>query len=82
MQSDAMQCAFDGWRRLWRGKGREYCAGALVWQVTTLLPFLLVLQLYVYIIIPSLLSVVLFRFLYYFNCIVLLMGAEMGTDDS
>jgi beta-mannosidase len=34
MQADALASAFRGWRRLWRGEGKEYCSGALVWQVT------------------------------------------------
>lgn len=33
MQADALTCAYRGWRRLWRGPGREYTGGALVWQV-------------------------------------------------
>jgi len=34
MQADALGGAFAGWRRLWRGRGREQCGGALVWQVS------------------------------------------------
>jgi len=34
MQADALGGAFAGWRRLWRGRGREECGGALVWQVS------------------------------------------------
>ena len=33
MQADALSEAFRGWRRLWRGPGREYVGGILVWQV-------------------------------------------------
>jgi beta-mannosidase len=33
MQADAIGEAYRGWRRLWQGKGKEYTAGALVWQV-------------------------------------------------
>lgn len=33
MQADALTCAYKGWRRLWKGPGRELTAGALVWQV-------------------------------------------------
>jgi beta-mannosidase len=36
MQADAIGEAFQGWRRLWQGKGKEYTAGALVWQVISL----------------------------------------------
>lgn len=32
VQAEAMTFAFAGWRRLWRGPGREECSGALVWQ--------------------------------------------------
>jgi beta-mannosidase len=33
MQCDAVCCAVRGWRRLWKGPGRELCAGTLIWQV-------------------------------------------------
>lgn len=33
MQADALARAFGGWRRLWKGRGREECGGTLVWQV-------------------------------------------------
>ncbi len=33
MQADALSIAYRGWRRLWRGPGKEFTSGALVWQV-------------------------------------------------
>lgn len=33
MQAETLSSAYRLWRREWRGKGREYTAGALVWQV-------------------------------------------------
>jgi len=36
MQADALAYAYRGWRRLWKGPGREYTSGALVWQVLIL----------------------------------------------
>lgn len=36
MQADALGEAYRGWRRLWRGPGREITSGALVWQVGSL----------------------------------------------
>lgn len=33
MQAEALATAYRLWRRNWRGKGREYISGALVWQV-------------------------------------------------
>jgi hypothetical protein len=35
MQAEALATAYRTWRRNWRGKGREYTSGALVWQVIT-----------------------------------------------
>lgn len=32
MQAETLAAAYRLWRRNWRGKGREYTAGALVWQ--------------------------------------------------
>ncbi|KDR77609.1 hypothetical protein GALMADRAFT_65886 [Galerina marginata CBS 339.88] len=32
MQSEAVSFAYRSWRREWRGRGREYTAGVLVWQ--------------------------------------------------
>jgi hypothetical protein len=33
MQAETLAAAFRAWRRKWAGPGREYTAGALVWQV-------------------------------------------------
>jgi len=33
MQAEALSSAYRLWRRNWKGKGREYTSGALVWQV-------------------------------------------------
>lgn len=33
MQAETLAAAFRTWRRKWAGPGREYTAGALVWQV-------------------------------------------------
>ncbi|KAL7409700.1 glycoside hydrolase family 2 protein [Mrakia frigida] len=33
MQSDTLASAYRLWRREWRGRGKEYTAGALVWQI-------------------------------------------------
>jgi hypothetical protein len=33
MQAEAISTAFRLWKRNWKGRGREYTAGALVWQV-------------------------------------------------
>ncbi|PMD48156.1 glycoside hydrolase family 2 protein [Hyaloscypha variabilis F] len=38
VQSEAMYCAFSGWRRLWKGPGKEECAGAIVWQLNDAWP--------------------------------------------
>jgi beta-mannosidase len=38
IQSEGLSAAFRGWRRLWQGPGREYCAGALVWQLNDCWP--------------------------------------------
>ncbi|KAH6907492.1 beta-mannosidase [Coprinopsis sp. MPI-PUGE-AT-0042] len=32
MQAEAVGYAYQVWRREWRGKGKEYCGGVLVWQ--------------------------------------------------
>lgn len=37
-QAEAMQFAFTGWRRLWKGPGYEECAGILVWQLNDCFP--------------------------------------------
>lgn len=36
MQAETLASAYRLWRRNWRGRGREYTAGALVWQVNTI----------------------------------------------
>jgi beta-mannosidase len=38
IQSEALATAYRSWRRLFRGPGREYCAGALVWQLNDCWP--------------------------------------------
>lgn len=38
MQSETLASAYRLWRRNWRGKGREYTAGALVWQLNDCWP--------------------------------------------
>ncbi|KAK0482107.1 glycoside hydrolase family 2 protein [Armillaria luteobubalina] len=38
MQSETLAAAYRLWRRNWRGKGREYTAGALVWQLNDCWP--------------------------------------------
>jgi len=38
IQAEAMMYAFVGFRRLWRGVGREECAGILVWQLNDAWP--------------------------------------------
>ena len=35
MQAETLASAYRLWRRNWKGKGREYTAGALVWQVSS-----------------------------------------------
>ena len=37
-QAEAMQFAFTGWRRLWKGPSREECAGILVWVFNDCFP--------------------------------------------
>jgi beta-mannosidase len=32
-QAEAMSCALRAWRRGWKGPGKEYCGGNLIWQV-------------------------------------------------
>jgi hypothetical protein len=36
MQAETLASAYRLWRREWRGKGKEYTSGALVWQVSVL----------------------------------------------
>ncbi|KAF8309073.1 glycoside hydrolase [Clavulina sp. PMI_390] len=38
LQSEALGFAYRSWRREWRGPGREYNAGALVWQLNDCWP--------------------------------------------
>ncbi|KAF9490586.1 glycoside hydrolase family 2 protein [Pleurotus eryngii] len=38
MQSEATSYAYQSWRRKWRGKGMEYTAGALIWQLNDCWP--------------------------------------------
>lgn len=38
VQAEAMYCAFSGWRRLWKGPGKEECAGTIVWQLNDAWP--------------------------------------------
>lgn len=33
MQAETLASAYRLWRRNWKGEGRAYTAGALVWQV-------------------------------------------------
>ncbi len=36
MQAETLAAAYRLWRRNWKGKGKEYTSGALVWQVSYL----------------------------------------------
>ena len=38
VQAEAIGTAFRLWKRLWRGPNREYCSGALVWQMNDCWP--------------------------------------------
>ncbi|HEY4388865.1 MAG TPA: glycoside hydrolase family 2 protein, partial [Ktedonobacteraceae bacterium] len=38
LQSEAMGAGGRGWRRRWSGEGREYVAGALIWQLNDCWP--------------------------------------------
>jgi beta-mannosidase len=38
MQAECLASAYRLWKREWRGPGREYCAGALVWQINDCWP--------------------------------------------
>ncbi|KIY00368.1 uncharacterized protein Z520_04053 [Fonsecaea multimorphosa CBS 102226] len=38
IQSEALSAAYRSWRRLWQGSGKEYCGGALVWQLNDCWP--------------------------------------------
>ncbi|EQL01852.1 beta-mannosidase [Ophiocordyceps sinensis CO18] len=38
MQAECLASAYRLWKREWRGPGREYCSGALVWQINDCWP--------------------------------------------
>ncbi|CUA67033.1 beta-mannosidase [Rhizoctonia solani] len=38
MQSEAVASAYRMWRRDWKGKGKQYCAGVIVWQLNDCWP--------------------------------------------
>lgn len=38
MQAECLASAYRLWKREWRGPGKEYCAGALVWQINDCWP--------------------------------------------
>ncbi|OCH85238.1 glycoside hydrolase [Obba rivulosa] len=38
MQSEAVSLAYRSWRREWRGKGKEFNSGALIWQLNDCWP--------------------------------------------
>lgn len=38
MQGEALASAYRLWKRQWKGPGREYCSGALVWQINDCWP--------------------------------------------
>ena len=38
MQAECLSTAYRLWKRKWRGPGREYCGGALVWQLNDCWP--------------------------------------------
>lgn len=38
MQAECLASAYRLWRRQWKGPGKEYCAGALVWQINDCWP--------------------------------------------
>ncbi|KAI1076188.1 glycoside hydrolase family 2 protein [Whalleya microplaca] len=38
MQAECLASAYRLWKRQWRGPGREYCGGALVWQTNDCWP--------------------------------------------
>jgi beta-mannosidase len=38
MQAECLAAAYRLWRRDWKGRGREYNAGALVWQLNDCWP--------------------------------------------
>ncbi|QRV83983.1 beta-mannosidase [Ceratobasidium sp. AG-Ba] len=38
MQSEAVSAAYRSWRREWKGKGKQFCAGVIVWQLNDCWP--------------------------------------------
>lgn len=38
MQAEAVGFAYKAWRRQWKGKGKEYCSGVIVWQLNDCWP--------------------------------------------
>ncbi|KAL8382510.1 hypothetical protein RB595_006338 [Gaeumannomyces hyphopodioides] len=38
MQAECLSSAYRLWKRQWKGPGREYCSGALVWQINDCWP--------------------------------------------
>lgn len=38
MQAECLATGFRLWKRQWKGPGREYCAGALLWQINDCWP--------------------------------------------
>jgi len=38
LQAEAMRCAYNHWRREFRGPGQEICSGILVWQLNDIWP--------------------------------------------
>ena len=38
MQAECLSTAYRLWKRQWKGPGREYCSGALVWQLNDCWP--------------------------------------------
>lgn len=38
MQAECLASAYKVWKRQWKGPGREWCAGALVWQINDCWP--------------------------------------------
>ena len=38
MQAECVSSAYKLWKRQWKGPGREYCSGALVWQINDVWP--------------------------------------------
>ncbi|KAF2173742.1 glycoside hydrolase family 2 protein [Zasmidium cellare ATCC 36951] len=38
LQSETVATAFRSWKRLWRGNDRDFCGGALIWQLNDCYP--------------------------------------------